>query len=770
MRNYILKTLLTIVILGVAAPCWAAVFHVDDFGDAGDANLEDGVCRTEDRKCTLRAAAQQAKRNSWTRIVLPDGTYELSSGKQIDLSSNLRIEGGGADRVVISGMKKTRVFHVSGAAYVTLSGIGIRDGRASMGGGIMVSRSSKLAIADSVISGNYSGNDGGALYISLGAVSIDNSTIENNEAQDRGGAIYIRGSEAWLRISGSELKSNRSISGGGIYCGEAKGVVVEGTMFEGNGSVGTGPPDGGGAIYNDGCSFAIEGGEFTGNSAEGRGGALLNAAPGAFAISGTIFSDNDATGDGGAIYSGGALDMRRVFLLANRGSSGGALYDAGESSLSLLTVAGNSGNGALYRNSSSEAALRYSTVARNDGGNIVNEAGILRVNGSLIAGARGGSDCSGEITSTGYNLDSDGSCALGGEGDISSADPLLVAAPGGKGYEPGGGSPALDAGSPDCPPLDQRFHKRLGRCDIGALERGGAAVQAGTISFGESRYMVREEDGAIEITLTRAAGNEGDVSVRVQEAGMGTARAGADFRRFDGLLRWSDGESGDKKLRIEVIQDGVTGERIESLAMFLGAPSGGAGLGANRRAVLDIVDAGARFGELAFENASYAVSENQGSLSVVVKRSNGDVGRVSVKYATGDKEAAAGKDYGAVSGTLVFADQEVEKSITIPIMDNSIKDGDRTFTIELSDITGGAEAGRFSSATVTINDDESGGTARGGSGDAGSGAASGGTTGSASSGGGGSLGLFLLLAPLGLGVALHVASGLRRKAGAATGW
>jgi hypothetical protein len=106
-------------------------------------------------------------------------------------------------------------------------------------------------------------------------------------------------------------------------------------------------------------------------------------------------------------------------------------------------------------------------------------------------------NCSDSVESLGYNLTDDTSCALAEPTDLVVADAML-----GPLQDNGGptethdllpGSPAIDAGSMDCPPpdTDQRGVARPqgAACDIGAVEylpepRGALALIAGTAFLG----------------------------------------------------------------------------------------------------------------------------------------------------------------------------------------------------------------------------------------------------------------------------------------------
>ena len=60
---------------------------------------------------------------------------------------------------------------------------------------------------------------------------------------------------------------------------------------------------------------------------------------------------------------------------------------------------------------------------------------------------------------------------------------------------------------------------------------------------------------------------------------------------------------------------------------------------------------------------------------------------VTVQYATSNRTATAGEDYTATSGTLTFLPNETSKTVSVPIIDDSVEDDGETFTLILSNPT-----------------------------------------------------------------------------------
>lgn len=106
------------------------------------------------------------------------------------------------------------------------------------------------------------------------------------------------------------------------------------------------------------------------------------------------------------------------------------------------------------------------------------------------------------------------------------------------------------------------------------------------------------------------------------------------------------------------------------------------------------------------EARSANVIENEGSVTVTVRRRNAGSGTVTVDYATRSSSAVAGRDFTPVSGTLTFSGGETLEYVTIGIIDNGTYDGNREFFLDLSNPTGGAAIATYPIGDVDLYDDE----------------------------------------------------------------
>jgi Calx-beta domain len=106
-------------------------------------------------------------------------------------------------------------------------------------------------------------------------------------------------------------------------------------------------------------------------------------------------------------------------------------------------------------------------------------------------------------------------------------------------------------------------------------------------------------------------------------------------------------------------------------------------------------------GQIAFATTTLTVNESAGNATLTVTRADGTEGTVTVAFTTENGTATAPSDYQTTSGTLTFGPGVTSQSIVVPIVSDAVPELAETFTVRLSNPTGGATLGA-STATVTI--------------------------------------------------------------------
>ena len=268
-------------------------------------------------------------------------------------------------------------------------------------------------------------------------------------------------------LSGATVRMNGITAENGNPGANAGGIFNQGTTTLTHVRiVGNTGLDFGGGILNEGdmtiVDSAVHKNITNGGNLSGGGGGIFNQ--GVVAITHSTISDNTTFGRGGGIYN-----LDQTVTLTN------------------ATVSGNTGlNGGGIFNRFGTVSLNHTThhnnTATDNGGGIWNFGGVTTLTNSIIAGnsaATPADNCAGGMTSLGYNIAGDGSCALAGTGDLNSTNPLLglLANNGGptETHALLAGSPAIDSVALVACVLmnDQRGVPRPqgASCDRGAYER-----------------------------------------------------------------------------------------------------------------------------------------------------------------------------------------------------------------------------------------------------------------------------------------------------------
>jgi uncharacterized delta-60 repeat protein len=108
---------------------------------------------------------------------------------------------------------------------------------------------------------------------------------------------------------------------------------------------------------------------------------------------------------------------------------------------------------------------------------------------------------------------------------------------------------------------------------------------------------------------------------------------------------------------------------------------------------------------LQFSAPAYSVTEDAQMATIIVTRTGGNTGALTVMVTTADGSGKAGLNYTPVAMQLQFADGETSKTFTIPILQDGVGgDGDKTVLLKLTDPSTGATLGGQDQAVLTITD------------------------------------------------------------------
>jgi CSLREA domain-containing protein len=437
-------SLLAVCALGAAGTAAANIITVnttdDELNSDGDCSLREAI-----RAANMDVAVDNCTAGNGTDdIILSAGTYTLT------------VIGDGEDQAATGDLdiRSSLKIHGAGAATTIIQW------------DPTLSNADRDRIFDIF---NDSGN-----VVEIRDVTLRNGVALDSGTGEEGGAIF---NEATTTLERVVITNNKSeMDGGGIMnnafdaAGAGVLTIIDSTISN-NAAGAFGPlTDGGGGIYNrSGGQVTLINSTVSGNSAAVLGGGIFN--------------------DGGASQNTSTtFTMVNVTLSGNTsGASGAGLVNdrSGTVNMNNVTIAFNTAQGGQ------------------PGGGVRRVSGTVNFKNTIIADNNDASapDCSGSLTSQGYNLIGDPSgCTIGGDttGNRTDVDPLL-----GPLANNGGptqthallfGSPAIDTANPvlpgsdpnACARNDQRNATRPqgSRCDIGAFEflfRAAPALNVGVL-------------------------------------------------------------------------------------------------------------------------------------------------------------------------------------------------------------------------------------------------------------------------------------------------
>ncbi len=222
----------------------------------------------------------------------------------------------------------------------------------------------------------------------------------------------------------------------------------------------------------------------------------------------------------------------------------------------------------------------------------------------------------------------------------------------------------------------------------------------GIFDFSQSLFTVNENGGTATITVSRHGGSIGTVSIVYSTGNAGGAAVGLDYLSVSNVLTFTNGETA-KTFTVPILDDGIA-EGTESIDLILSEPTGGASVGTQGTATIQILDNELSF---SFSATSVAAAENAGSGTITVVRIGNTNGTDSVQFASSNGGATAGQDYVSTNGSLTFAPGETNKTFTVKVLEDTTSENTESVNITLSNPSAGV-LGPIVTAPLLILDND----------------------------------------------------------------
>lgn len=660
-------------------------------------------------------------------------TFSASNGAGAGLSSRLATTGGTAlDGVVITG--NSAGGDNGGGIYAemqfsalsfTINNTLISDNQAANGGGISIGLNGPIELTNSTLSGNTADGggspgaegSGGAIYLdavnSNGAVfRASNCTLSGNNA-DFGAAIAADPS-----VQKASAMTNCTIAFNGD--GAGNGIEMPGTqlekVFPGNTNnpfaknllVGNAPQN---------CTGLFDHLNDTNNS----GSNLASDMSCGF----TQGTDSEVAGAGAVMIdanladNGGATPTHRLLVGSPAIDLGNAIGTTGDQRGAPAADGTNDMTDAVVRDSGAYEFAGFSAVEFADPSLSVDEDDtplqfVLRRYGDVSQALSGVSISTEEGTADATDYDATPMPAT-----IDFAAGVTTSA-------------QIDVGIVDdtTDEEDEDFSLLLGGVtvwDLGAQQPANVTireVEVGTVEFefddSSNPLVVSEDAGTLTVTLTRTGGTDKQVQVVVNSTdGTASSVGDEDYVAISDLtVTFPDG-SASQTFNVSIVDDNAYDPNNIDFTLTLSEPADQPAnfeLGSNSvlNVEIDSEDA-AMAGEFSLTEAGVNVTEGTNTTAeFTVQRLVGSDCTVTVNYSTNSGTADEGSDFTGTSGSLIFNDgNNTDQTISIPIADDAVREGDERFTLTLdsadvSNCESGASAtlATPSTGTVVIRSDE----------------------------------------------------------------
>ncbi|KAI2664431.1 Adhesion G-protein coupled receptor V1 [Labeo rohita] len=232
----------------------------------------------------------------------------------------------------------------------------------------------------------------------------------------------------------------------------------------------------------------------------------------------------------------------------------------------------------------------------------------------------------------------------------------------------------------------------------------------GIIGWQNIDYVVNETIGVLTLVAYRDAGTYGNVSLFFYAQNL-EAQLGLDFNATPSMIHFVDGER-HKFIEVQILDDAIP-EGDETFQLILANPSAGLQLGENTTATVTILANDDGRGIISFNNSEHfllreptsmsGLGESVATLYIIRDPPQGVFGTVTVQFTITDVNGSLyTDDLTPSSGFVVLEDGIRFKTLEIWAVLDAEPEMNETFTVTLSNPTGGARLGDSLQTFITV--------------------------------------------------------------------
>jgi hypothetical protein len=219
-------------------------------------------------------------------------------------------------------------------------------------------------------------------------------------------------------------------------------------------------------------------------------------------------------------------------------------------------------------------------------------------------------------------------------------------------------------------------------------------------AFTSATNSVSEAGTNVVLTVRRSGDSDGTNSVDYATVDL-TATSGSDFTSASGTLTFGAGET-NKTVTVSISDDSEL-EGNETFRLVLSNPTAGASLAGQTNITVTILE---NDSSVSFSTNALSALESAASVTLTVLRTGSTNDTTTIDFYTTESSATNGVDFTSTNGTITFAAGVATKTFTVPLLNDTDVDGEKTFTVSLTNGVGSV-VGSVSNAVITLKDTDS---------------------------------------------------------------